>query len=147
LPEFDPQEIGRYSVVRVHFEFPPEPPDLKRFVVLKHVGGKYPHCKCLKTTSNTAIYERTPELLAGCVIYEAEELELFNKKTAIQPDNSFNIAHEHFERYAKLNKYMHAGKMPEDFHERLVKAIIASPLMSTKQKNELLVAIDEDPLD
>jgi hypothetical protein len=79
-------------------------------------------------------------------MYEANELPFFSKKTAIQPDNNFKIAHEHFARYAKVNKFDDLGKMPDDFHGKLVKAIKASPRMSTKQKNELLAMIGEDPI-
>jgi hypothetical protein len=131
--------------VRVHFEFPSQPPDLKRFVILKHINptAKNASCKCLKTTSNVEFYERTPELLASCVIYEADGTELFSKRMAVQPDNSFNIAYEHFERYAARNKFKVMGTMPDDFHGKLVAAIKASSLMSVKQKNELLIAIEE----
>jgi hypothetical protein len=142
--KFDPLKLGKYPVVKVHFEFPPQPPDLKRFIILNHyTSGKHPYCKCLKATSKTKLYETTPEKLASCVLYQANELQFFNKKTAIQPDESFNISYEHFVRYSKLNKFFYVGNMPDDFHARLVLAIKNSCLLSGKQANELLTAIGE----
>ena len=142
---FDPIKIGRYTVVRVHFDFPNDE-DEKLFVVLNHVNpGRNPYCKCLKITSNTQLYESSPEMLASCVLYQAGEVQFLPKKSAVEPDNSFNIAHEHFERQSKKHEYRVEGKLPDGFHKRLVAAIKNSYGLSPKKKNELLEAIDEKP--
>ncbi len=82
-------------------------------------------------------------MLASCVLYAANEVPFFNKKTAIQPENCHNIAHEHFVRYSKLNKFVHLGKMPEDFHAKLVSAIKNSILLKPKEIDDLLLSISE----
>lgn len=114
------------------------------FVVLNHVtSGKHPYCKCLKITSHTQLYEGSPEELASCVMYEADAITFLPKKSAVQPENDFNIAHEQFERYAKTPDFKIMGTMPADFHEKLVSAIRASSRLNTKQKTDLLHAIGE----
>jgi hypothetical protein len=141
---FDPQQIGRYTVVRVPIDFPGQPLELKLFVVLNHVTSTpHPYCTCLKITSQTQLYEATPEALAGCVLYQAGEIPFLPKKSVIQPDNSFNIAHAHFERNAKFKDFRIEGVMPNDFHARLVAAINNSTVLTPKKAASLLNAIGE----
>jgi hypothetical protein len=138
---FEPDKIGRYTVVQVYFEFPDEPVDFKMFVVLRHeASSAHVFCRCVKATSQTEYYEERPELLPECVIYEPGE-SLFPKRTIVAPRESHNIAHAHFERYASKKQFKILGKMPADFHQRLILAITNSQLLKPKDQRTLLNAI------
>jgi len=137
---FDPQKIGKYSVVQVYFEFPEEDPDFKIWVVLKHYGdGNRKACKCVKATSQFHWYGDDPDRLKGVVIYEANHI--FSKKTAIEPHTHRNIAHEHFDRYARKKQYQRLGVMPPDFHQRFIDAVANSEQLKPKEIRELLEAV------
>lgn len=124
----------------------PNDSDLKLFVVLRHfASGNRPSCLVIKITSNTSFYESSPDRLASCVLYQAGEVAFLPKKSVIEPHNEFNIGHEHFERSAKNNEFKVEGKMPDDFHARLVAATRDSCLMNQKEKTRLLEAIGEPP--
>jgi len=143
---FDSLKLSRYTVVRVHFDFPNDPDESKLFVILNHAGaGDNTYCNCLKITSNTKLYERTPEMLASCVLYQAGEVSFLPEKSAVQPDNWFPIGHAHFQRHAAKHEYRIEGKMPDDFHDKLVAAIKNSCLLKPKKAAELLAAIDATP--
>lgn len=85
-------------------------------------------------------------MLASCVLYQVGEVSFLPQKSAVQPDNSFPIGHAHFKRYADKHEFRIEGKMPNDFHDRLVAAINASCLLKPKKVAELLAAIGAAPL-
>jgi hypothetical protein len=143
---FDPLKLSRYTVVRVQFYFPKDPGDSKLFVILNHVVGNNSFCNCLKITSNTDPYESTPEMLASCVLYQAGEVSFLPEKSVVQPDNWFPIGYAHFETCAKKHEFRIEGKMPDDFHNKLVAALKSPHLLKPKQAAEFLAAIDATPL-
>jgi hypothetical protein len=137
--QFNPLEIGRYSVIRVHWEFYPNPPQAKLFVVLRHARMKSEHgCLCIRATSKTAHYESNTERMQGAVLYQAKELVFFPKKTIIAPENRITILHSHMQKESLKSHYKVEGKMPDDFHDRLVKAINHNVLLEPKAAQELL---------
>jgi hypothetical protein len=85
-------------------------------------------------------------MLASVVLYQAGDVSFLKKKSVIDPDSTFNIAHEHFQRHSEQQEFKVEGKMPEDFHARLVAAIKKSILLNLNEKNELLEAISEPPI-
>lgn len=131
---FDPAAIPRFSVIRQPYRFSSDPPAGKLFVVLGHVKG---HAVCLKTTSQTAFYSNNPQLLTGCVCYEANELHFFPKKTIIQLDNQIPIAHAAIRQAAAAGTFEVVGTLPADFPERLRKAAEASVLLSPNELRRL----------
>jgi hypothetical protein len=121
---FDPLKIGRYTVIRVHYEYTGQPPGEKLFVVLKHdYQNGQAFCWCLKATSQIKRYSADAELMAGCVSYEKGELSFFQLDTVIDPSNFITMLHKTLQREAGRRRYRIEGKMPNDFHEQIANAI------------------------
>jgi hypothetical protein len=139
---FDPIQIGRYSVIRAHWHFPPDEAKSKLFIVLRHVvpTGKEPLCVCLKPTSQADYYERNPEQLKGVVIYPkgAIPIPAFTKQTFIDPSSHREIAHSYLHNEAVNRRYKVEGVMPSDFHLKLANAITNSMTLPPKTIKLLL---------
>ena len=82
------------------------------------------------------------EILKGCVFYKVGE-SLFEKDTVVDPSNIFTPSHNKLNEEAAKGRYRIIGKMPDDFHGRLVAAIRASRKLEPKKKAKLLEAIGE----
>jgi hypothetical protein len=139
---FDPQKIGRYSVIRVYYEYPGQPGGEKLFIVLRHeVLEHKTFCWCIKATSQ--VHRFSEEVLKGCIFYKAKEADFFDKDTVIDPSNILTLLHETLQREAVKGRYKVEGKMPEDFHGKFVAAVRASSLLEPKKKLKLLGAVGE----
>jgi hypothetical protein len=142
---FDPLKLGRYSVIRAHYEFPNERPKSKLFIVLRHISDRSGNfCWCVKPTSNTAQYEGRDDLTKGAVFYETNALPFFPEKTIIDPGfNLMQIFHSHLQSEANKSRYKIEGKMPDDFHLKLVAAIKNNVRLEPKRIKEILGYIGE----
>jgi hypothetical protein len=96
---------------------------------------------CLKPTSHILHYERYPELLSGVVVYEAKALSIFPLRTIIDPATHREIPHSHLQNEALSRHYKLEGKMPDDFHLKLVSAITNSQNLEPKTIRWLLESI------
>jgi hypothetical protein len=134
---FNPEkDLPPFTVILVPYTF--ENATLRNiFVVLCHEGG---HAFCIKTTTNSTFYKNSPGRLAGCVPYKKGEL-FFREDTIIQPDNQFPISHEALIEAERLKALEILGIMPEDFREKLIKAVNSSPVMDSRKKERVLKTI------
>jgi hypothetical protein len=140
--QFDPQRVGRYTVIRVEVEYPGEPASEKLFVVLRHHKRNGEDCiLCLKTTSKTARYEADRELMKGCILYQAGATRFFPSKTVIEVSNPHGIYHRIIHDAAAKGRYRIEGKMPDDFHGKLMNAIKNCDIYNANEKRLLLEAI------
>jgi hypothetical protein len=143
---FEPLKVGRFSVVRVYYQFRGQEGNEKLFVVLRH--GKESNvdaCWCIKATSKTDYYyDVRPELIPGVVIYEAGELRFFPMKTVIDPYNFLAIHHSYLASQSAKNRYQIEGTMPDDFHGKLTIAIQHNFRLEPKNKTHLLSCISRD---
>jgi hypothetical protein len=142
---FDPLKIGRYTVIHVWYEYPGElRSEAKYFIVLRHSQtSKGFICRCIKATCRVSRYESDPDLLKGVVLYEEKTIPFFSEKTVIDPDNGLDINHAHLSDQSRKNRFRIAGKMPDDFHAKLVTAINQSEQLEPKKKRDLLDYIGE----
>jgi hypothetical protein len=141
---FDPLKIGRYTVIRVHYEYSGQPPGEKLFVVLKHDNQQgQAFCWCLKATSQTQRYSADAELMAGCVSYEKGELPFFQLDTVIDPSNFITMLHRTLQKEADAGRYRIEGKMPDKFQQEIANAIRNNPVLEPKKKKLLLELIGE----
>jgi hypothetical protein len=141
---FDAQRIGRYTVIRVYYEYRDQDPGEKLFIALKH--GRHlttPFCMCIKATSKLERFKADKELLAACVFYKARILPFFEVDTIIDPSNYISMLHSTLKTAASRNLYRIEGTMPDDFHQKLVEAIKKHPNIEPKNKKFLLGFIDE----
>jgi hypothetical protein len=139
---FDPLKIGRYTVIRVYYEYSGQPGDSKLFVALRHeTSNSQTFCWCVKATSQ--IQRFSSEMLKGCVTYKANELSFFTEDTVVDPSNILTLLHATLDKEAKLGRYGIEGKMPDDFHAKFVAAIRASSTLEPKKKAKLLQAVGE----
>lgn len=143
---FDPLKIGRYTVIRVYYEYAGQPPGEKLFVVLRHdnqAGQAF--CWCIKATSQTQRFQADPELLAGCVAYKKNDLRFFPAdNTIIDPANHITMTYDTLRREANRGRYKVEGRMPSDFHVLIVEAIKKHPVLEPKRKAVLLAKIGEN---
>jgi hypothetical protein len=93
----------------------------------------------MKATSQVALYLNDPEQLAGCVFYRAEEV-CFLRDTVVQPDNLFPIQHAQLRDHPSCV----VGKLPDDFHSKLVQAIRSSIKLDSNRRGRLLALLGED---
>jgi hypothetical protein len=143
---FDPLKIGRYTVIRVHYEYTDQPAGEKLFIVLghgKHNGQAF--CWCIKTTSQTQRFKADPELMAACVCYRAKEISFFPVETIVDPSNYMPMTHDTLMKASKRGRYRIEGKMPHDFHSKISKCIRVHPAIEPKKKAILLAVIGEKP--
>ena len=142
---FDPQRLGRYSVIRVYYEYVGQPGGEKLFIILKHKkSNQQTYCWCIKTTSQVKRFQADPDLLNGCVFYKAGELAFFDQDTIIDPANFMPLLHDTLQREATKGRYCVEGKMPDDFHQKIVAAMRSSTTLEPKKKLALLEAIGEE---
>jgi hypothetical protein len=141
---FDPQEISRYSVIRVYYEYGGQPGGQKLFVVLRHDSlGAQKFCWCIKATSQVQRFSK--EMLQGCVFFKAGE-SLFEQDTVVDPSNILTLLHETLGNESARGRYRVEGKLPDDFHQRFVTAVRASTTLEPKKKAKLLGAVGESLL-
>lgn len=139
---FDPLKVGRYTVIRLEVPYPNQPSAEKLFVALRHHKYKKDDCiLCLKTTSKAAKYENDPDALKGCVLYDEGQIPFFPTKTVIEVSNPHRILHDFINERASNGKYRIEGKMPPDFHAKLVNAITHCDVYNENEKQLLLEAI------
>jgi hypothetical protein len=139
---FDPQQVGRYTVIRVYYEYANQPGGEKLFVVLKHERlGKQVFCWCVKATSQVQRFSE--EMLRGCVFYSANELTFFERATVVDTSNILTLLHETLGKEAARGRFCIEGKMPDDFHEKFVGAVRNSTILEPKKKAKLLAAVGE----
>jgi hypothetical protein len=93
---------------------------------------------CLKATSQTALYENSNVVMAGCVFYKGGELALFPHNTAIQPDNPHPIPYAYLIQCHAENSLTIVGTMPADFRQKLTNAIQASIRLTPDRKQHWL---------
>jgi hypothetical protein len=139
---FDALEIGRYSVVRIHYEYEGQPAEEKLFVVLRHneeFGQKF--CWCVKATSQVQNF--TADMLKGCIAYKQGTIAFFPKDTIIDTSNILTLLHNTMASEAIKGRYCIEGKMPDDFHQKFVDAVRASITLEPKKKVVLLAAVGE----
>lgn len=139
---FDPQKLGRYTVIRVHYAYAGQPSGEKLFIFLRHEvldGKKF--CWCIKATSQVQRFSE--EMLKGCISYKANEVEFFNQDTVIDTSNILTLLHDTLDKEASLGRYQIEGKMPDDFHEKFVAAIRSSTTLEPKRKAKLLESVGE----
>ena len=101
------------------------------------LGHRGSHAVCLKATTQVDVYLKNPEMMVGCVYYEAGELNLFSQATVIQPDNQIPIEHDHIKRCKEDGALEIMGTMPATFSEALLKAIDNSTTMSERKKGRI----------
>jgi hypothetical protein len=99
------------------------------------------HAICIKATSKVDIYKNNPEMMLGCVYYQAREVSFFGTETVIQPDNPFPILHSHIADCESNGSLQILGNLPRDFQERLRTAIENSSTLSKQRKRNLLKLI------
>src|SRR5690348_11393196 len=135
----DPASLPRFSVVRIPYRFTNATNDeIKRFVILGHQAG---HVICIKATTKVDVYKNSPEKMAGCVFYKANEVKFFETETAIQPDNPFPIPHAHIIACASASNPQILGNLPSDFCDKLKLAIEISCTLSKERKYNLIELI------
>lgn len=91
----------------------------------------------MKATSQVALYLNDPEQLAGCVFYRAGEV-CFLLDTVVQPDNLFLIQHAQLREPSCV-----VGRLPDDFHGKLVQAIRSSIKLDSNRRRRLLRLLGE----
>jgi hypothetical protein len=142
---FDPQAIRRYSVIHVYYEYPWQRGEEKYFVVLRQareVQGDC--CWCIKATSRVPRYEADERLLNSVVLYERNTIPFFTERTVIDPASFIQMWHSHLKNEADRGRYRIAGRMPEDFHAKLVAAIKQPFLLEPKTAKQILRCIGEE---
>lgn len=88
------------------------------------------------------MFEADPDRLAGVVLYQANSLSFFPEKTVIDPSTLVPIHHSRFAQHSG-SAFKIVGKMPDDFHGKLVAAINASIVLEPKTKKRILGYINE----
>jgi hypothetical protein len=131
----DAIDLQPFEVIRLPYTYLGEQPERKRFVFICNEAS---HAICLKTTSNTVLYKNDPALMAGVVFYAEGTSNLFERDTAIQPDNPHPIAHQDILNSIKRQTFEQLGVLPTDFRDKLIAAIGASKTMKPERKRNLL---------
>lgn len=128
---FSAAQIPRYSALRMPYKFHGNVDTFpKWFVVIAHVNN---HAICIKTTSNTEIYEHDKNRMAGCVFYKAGDVHCFPVDTAIQPDNQHGIPHALIEQGHTAGA-VKIATLPANFQERLKQAVKDSDSLSGRER-------------
>lgn len=133
----DPAKLPRYSVIRAPIPLRTGGIDDKRLVVLGHHAGTV---VCVKTTTDKqAFYAARPELLPGCVIYEAGEVPEFEQRTIIefQRESLFEVEHRKLVRLFAQDHSRILGALPADTHGKFIAAIQAAPRLDTYDRQYL----------
>jgi hypothetical protein len=139
---FDPLEIRRYTVIHVWYEYPGQRGEDKYFIVLRQTReAKGDSCWCIKATCRVHRYEADPELMKGVVFCDEDTLLFFTEKTVIDPESLIQIWHSHLQKESQRDHYRIAGRMPEDFHVKLVTAVKQSFTLEPKTKIKILELI------
>jgi hypothetical protein len=131
---FDPSSLARFSVIHLPYTF--QGVTVKKLFVV--IGHEKQFAFCIKTTTNATFYQNSPELLAGCICYKKGEVSFFTQDTLVQPENQFPIAHQAMVEAERAGTLSIVGKMPEDFGEKLAKAINASIRLDARKKARIL---------
>jgi hypothetical protein len=131
----DANELQPFEVIRLPYTYLGEQAERKRFVFICNEAD---HAICLKTTSNTLLYKNDPALMAGVVFYAEGTSDLFERDTAVQPDNPHPIAHQDILNSIKRQTFEQLGVLPADFRDRLIAAIGVSKTMKPERKRNLL---------
>jgi hypothetical protein len=135
---FSIEQIPRFSVIRVRYQFAGEYiAKSKLLVVLHHRQG---HAICIKATSNTFQYENNDEQMAGCVYYKAGQIPCFPVNTAIQPDNQIPVAHSHIEA-EYLAGHLEVFALPDDFQSKLQEAVKNSVVLNKRERERIAALI------
>ncbi len=79
--------------------------------------------------------------MAGCVFYKANQISQFPLDTAIQPDNQAAISYAEIVKRESRGEFENYGIMPSDFHDKLVKSILASTTIDAVQASRLIKLI------
>lgn len=135
--DFDPSSIRPFHVIKCPFDFGDGQPAYKRMVAISHKNG---HLFGLKATSNLQPYNSDARL-AGVVVYRAGEITLFEKDTAIQPDNQFTISHSEISKHHRNGNLEILGALPTAFKAQLIKAANESLTIEPRQRKRLLEAL------
>jgi hypothetical protein len=136
----DLSAISRFCVIRIPFKFSGQTfEERKRFVALGHFNN---HAICLKATSKVAIYQNNPEKMAGCVYYGSGETALFERDTAIQPDNQIPIHHDQLENALIAGTLEIMGTLPLDFEAKLRVAIENSTTLDDRRRSRLIALLN-----
>jgi hypothetical protein len=76
--------------------------------------------------------------MKGVVLCEAHTIPFFTEKTIIDPASLLQIWHTHLQKEADRGHYRIAGRMPDDFHAKLVTAVRQSFVLEPKTKKHIL---------
>ena len=85
---------------------------------------------CVKTTTDKrGYYASRPELLPGCVIYEAGVIPQFEERTIVefQPDSIFPVENAKLLRSLTAEPSRILGTLPPDTHAKVIAAVKAAP--------------------
>jgi hypothetical protein len=124
------------------YKYGNEKPEVKYFVLLCHErhNGSW-IAIFLKATSQTAIYENRPEMMAGVAYYVSGEVAFFPANTAVQPDNLHPIPHAALTKSYLEGQLKVMGSMPNDFREKITAAADASVTMKPDRKKNFLARL------
>ena len=84
-------------------------------------------------------------LLAGTVFYKGKTLKFFGEDAIVDRDQNHEIPISHLIAQAQQGRYKLEGRMPADFHGKLVSAIKKSKALSAAKAKLLLECIGEKP--
>jgi hypothetical protein len=134
---FDPATLPAFTVFLQPYRF--ENVTIRKIFIL--ICHENKHAFCIKTTSNSEFYKNSLELMAGCVCYKAGEHQCFGEDTYVQPDNQFAIPYVEIGLAEANGGFKIIGIMPNDFKEKLIKAVTASATMNARKKARIPKAI------
>ena len=73
-------------------------------------------------------------MLKGCIVYEEGEVSFFDKETVIDTSNILTLLHATLAKEAVSDRYRIEGKMPDDFHNKFVRAVRPPRRLSQRRK-------------
>lgn len=128
----------------MYYEYAGQPGKENLYIALKHDNFKGTQfCYCIRATSQLQRFLADKALFAACVFYKARALQFFDVDTIIDPSNYITMRHSTLASEAKKGRYRIEGKMPQDFHKKIVDAIRKHPVIEPKNKAILLACIGE----
>jgi hypothetical protein len=135
LPQFNPQQLDRFTLIGLPLPLPGgDPvPQLRKVVVIKHFPT---FLFSLAPITRTQPYSRDPGLAAGCVRYAAREVPGFSGEVVIEPRRTHRRALEYaaIEREINRGTFREFGALPPDFQQRFLDAIEQNRLLNRTEK-------------
>lgn len=97
----------------------------------------------IKATSKVERFRTEKALWDACIFYKKGTVAFFTMDTIVDPSNYIPMLHSTLIKEANKGRYRIEGKMPDGFHEKLVRAIKIHPTIEPKQKKIILECINE----